>query len=167
MSTRYVWGRYGYSTHIEPTTTYVLREQLPMVGYDAGGVTLYYFTVEHGTIVNGVFVPQGGEEICYSQMMNLPTNPPPYRFSNGTVLVSGSLEWTGLYFATMTGQKMTGTQTVADKGELLGTSTSNIASAYPQDGVSGSFWYTYQGEDHIDPTEWTMYLLPRGASLSR
>ena len=38
------------------------------------------------------------------------------------------------------------------KGALQGYSSSASAGAYPQDGISGSYWYDYQGSDNIDPS---------------
>lgn len=38
------------------------------------------------------------------------------------------------------------------KGSLTGSASNASASAYPQDGGSGSNWYTYQGSDNIDAT---------------
>ena len=42
------------------------------------------------------------------------------------------------------------TETIA--GTPDGTVSSSTASAYPSNGVSGSYWYEYQGADAIDPT---------------
>ena len=38
------------------------------------------------------------------------------------------------------------------KGSLIGYSSSTSSSAYPSDGISGSYWYVYKGSDVIDPT---------------
>ena len=38
------------------------------------------------------------------------------------------------------------------KGAIQGYISNANSSAYPQDGVSGSSWYDYQGSDNIDPT---------------
>ena len=35
-------------------------------------------------------------------------------------------------------------------GDLFGYASAATNSAYPQDGVSGSYWYEYQGQDSID-----------------
>ena len=35
-------------------------------------------------------------------------------------------------------------------GAANGTATNAASSTYPQDGVSGNYWYTYQGSDNID-----------------
>ena len=35
-------------------------------------------------------------------------------------------------------------------GTLQGYASAGASSAYPQDGVSGSYWYEYQGQDNID-----------------
>ena len=39
-----------------------------------------------------------------------------------------------------------------EKGSLIGTVSNSGASTYPQDGISGNYWYTYQGQDVIDAT---------------
>ena len=36
------------------------------------------------------------------------------------------------------------------KGTPAGTVSNSSASTYPQDGISGNYWYTYQGSDSID-----------------
>ena len=36
-------------------------------------------------------------------------------------------------------------------GASLGTVSGTSQSTYPDDGVSGNYWYTYQGQDNIDP----------------
>ena len=40
----------------------------------------------------------------------------------------------------------------ASKGTANGTVSNSGASTYPQDGTSGNYWYTYQGQDVIDAT---------------
>ena len=35
-------------------------------------------------------------------------------------------------------------------GTLQGYASAAASSAYPNDGVSGSYWYEYQGQDSID-----------------
>ena len=44
------------------------------------------------------------------------------------------------------------------KGSLNGTISSISSSTYPTDGTSGSYWYTYQGSDVIDPNGVTLSL---------
>lgn len=36
------------------------------------------------------------------------------------------------------------------KGTANGTVSNSASSTYPQDGISGNYWYTYQGQDNID-----------------
>ena len=48
------------------------------------------------------------------------------------------------YRATITEQQ--------EKGSLIGPISGPSQSSYPSDGVQGSYWYTYQGSDNIDPT---------------
>lgn len=43
-------------------------------------------------------------------------------------------------------------EAVPEKGSLQGYVSSKSSSVYPQDGVSGSYWYDYQGSDNIDPS---------------
>ena len=38
------------------------------------------------------------------------------------------------------------------KGSANGTVSNSASSTYPQDGISGNYWYTYQGQDVIDAT---------------
>lgn len=49
----------------------------------------------------------------------------------------------------ITGQKISA---VGNKGTANGTVSNSGASTYPQDGISGNYWYTYQGQDSIDAT---------------
>lgn len=37
------------------------------------------------------------------------------------------------------------------KGDLIGNKSSASSDAFPMDGISGSYWYTYEGRDNIDP----------------
>lgn len=48
------------------------------------------------------------------------------------------------------------TENVDEKGSLTGYASSASAGAYPQDGISGSYWYDYQGSDNIDPSACTI-----------
>lgn len=41
---------------------------------------------------------------------------------------------------------------VKSQGDVVGTVSNSSSSAYPVDGISGSYWYTYQGSDSIDAT---------------
>lgn len=43
-------------------------------------------------------------------------------------------------------------KSVSQSSSLVGTVSSSSANAYPEDGVSGFYWYVYQGSDSIDPT---------------
>lgn len=38
-----------------------------------------------------------------------------------------------------------------ESGSFIGYTSSSSSSAYPSDGVSGSYWYEYLGSDNIDP----------------
>ena len=49
----------------------------------------------------------------------------------------------------ITGQKISA---VGNKGTAAGTVSNSASSTYPQDGISGNYWYTYQGQDSIDAT---------------
>ena len=46
--------------------------------------------------------------------------------------------------------KAYGVYSTAAKGSAAGNSSNAASSTYPQDGVSGNYWYTYQGSDNID-----------------
>ena len=45
-----------------------------------------------------------------------------------------------------------GFRRVVGKGTANGTVSNSASSTYPQDGISGNYWYTYQGQDVIDAT---------------
>lgn len=42
--------------------------------------------------------------------------------------------------------------TTKGPGVVQGSNSSSSSSAYPANGVSGSYWYSYRGSDNIDPT---------------
>lgn len=41
--------------------------------------------------------------------------------------------------------------TTESRGSFIGYASGTSQSTYPSDGVKGSYWYTYQGSDNIDP----------------
>ena len=45
-----------------------------------------------------------------------------------------------------------GTEYLYSKGSFIDTISGTSQSSYPSDGVQGSYWYTYQGSDNIDPS---------------
>ena len=57
---------------------------------------------------------------------------------------ASGISWTGA-----TGEKI---NAIPSKGTANGTVSNSGASTYPQDGISGNYWYTYQGSDVIDAT---------------
>lgn len=42
--------------------------------------------------------------------------------------------------------------TIKGAGTVQGQNTSSLSSTYPNDALSGSYWYKYKGSDSIDPT---------------
>ena len=48
--------------------------------------------------------------------------------------------------------------TTIEKGSTNGSVSSTSNSTYPTDAISGSYWYTYQGSDIIDPNSVTLSL---------
>ena len=52
------------------------------------------------------------------------------------------------------------------KTTLNGYASSASSSGYPQDGISGSYWYTFAGSDNIDPTAVSSPANPRGGEAT-
>ena len=93
------------------------------------------YPIEDINNIQGCFVNTGNETIT----LTIGT-----RFNEQYVILTefgATISLTRLYFTTETARGYS-------NGLVSGTSQ----SSYPSDGVQGSYWYTYQGSDSIDPT---------------
>ena len=178
MSTRYVWGRYEKSTVsiAEKESSVLVPDQRGqfVVGADGfnldSGKTLYYAVLDA--------LPDPGDVIELSSSTNsfaqIYTSPGDYvvfndsnsfTFSSNVTLyycpdTQGRafeispydyFEWEiRVYDSTIYREKY-GRTTEEVKGSFLDYVSGISQSSYPSDGVRGSYWYTYQGSDNIDP----------------
>lgn len=163
MSTRYVWGKYNVKESYSVSSnddTYAVR----LDGSSVIGASNY-------TISNGKFTPSGSSVTLYlGDQLNANTYPYIIDSSNnkmyGDVYSTGTIYWDYdshtkeliLYMV----QADTGNirdilfniwtcQTIQKQGSFIDNISSSSSSAYPSNGVSGSYWYKYLGSDNIDP----------------
>lgn len=164
MSTRYVWGKYSVEEKYIKTRTVITQANLINSNQsDAFAHTLYSENTEEG-----LFHSSGTGHI-------LPIENDPYKYIIDTG-IGPSADWSPImYEAKDPGWWMMSRQGVIQcyatqyddpgvefykweynlgdaKGTIQGYASSSASSTYPQDGVSGSSWYDYQGSDNIDPT---------------
>ena len=65
---------------------------------------------------------------------------------------NGVSKWEILVYESAIYREKYGRTTEEAKGSFLDYVSGSSQSSYPSDGVQGSYWYTYQGSDNIDPT---------------
>lgn len=65
---------------------------------------------------------------------------------------NGVSKWEILVYESAIYREKYGRTTEEAKGSFLDYVSGPSQSSYPSDGVQGSYWYTYQGSDNIDPT---------------
>lgn len=161
MSTRYVWGRFlivstwtkqlssisgayvigtpragaGYSFDSANGTFSLTGSQTIITEGDTQANPYQYFLFTNNNR-NLYEVPDYYKDDCYWTILN----------SNNSISLLMYPYGTHINF-----NKYEATQ-VSNKGEQNGYVSSKVNSTYPQDAVSGSYWYTYQGSDNIDPS---------------
>lgn len=159
MSTRYVWGRYELQNVWQLTKT----GSIYYAGEGRGEAVLA--GTGYSISPSGVPSLTGTETIWNNNVESSPydkayarfyTQPDKkvYKKPDG----AGTSFWDNHQFLYLkeAGQNIyydvMEPQQIPAKGSLLGTVSSSSPSAYPQNGMSGSYWYEYQGEDNVDPT---------------
>ena len=172
MSTRYVWNRYEietsytsqriYDNSVENTQKIIFCGSEPSIDEDSGlyipsgarrevSQSEFYALDSYGITTNmypyavlcqsstGV----GGDRYCEAGVKE---SYYEYRVESNKLVYSrraaGATEV--LYTFRI--------QITQEKGSLLGPVSGSSQSTYPSDGVQGSYWYTYQGSDNIDPS---------------
>lgn len=175
MSIRYVWGRYNVSQTVKETISESTKRYV--VEWRSIGLAAQQYTIdkENGVYVpdmnsgtreidnetsvstnnmNNIFVTPEGDTSGQIDYTTRITDPNPHSrhefhftdYSKGWYLrlwdYDNSRE---LYYDVY---KLTKLQTQGSKIDDISTPTSG---QYPSNGVSGSYWYVYQGQDSIDP----------------
>ena len=167
MSTRYVWGRYtAEPTLMQGTAVSYELIQVPSPhanywayssNYTLNGNTLtlhnvgsdYAWTRHSGSVPAGcVFVWTGDDKAGQDVVVNLTTDTTVRIAINNTTFYLYSNDNSSITF-NFSGS-FAGVSSGYSAGSLIGYVSANANSAYPQDGVSGSYWYEYQGQDSID-----------------
>ena len=173
MSTRYVWGKFSIAVAYEENTSTVRQTHIPIDqktvygstdGVSKDTVTGKYTLINPTAIGPGAVFGNFGSSAVMTYLAEFPTSTVVYA---GTTYMnvgnltgscwrntSGVLNYVylGQYFgpySPISCAKYEFVQT-NKKGSLQGYASAATNSAYPTDGVSGSYWYEYQGSDDID-----------------
>ena len=171
MSTRYVWNRYEietsyisqriYDNSVENTQKIIFCGSEPSIDEDSGlyipsgarrevSQSEFYALDSYGIATNmypyAVLCQSstgiGGDRYCEADVKE---SNYEYRVeSNKLVYSSRAAGATEILYTFRI-------QITQEKGSLLGSVSGTSQSIYPDDGVQGSYWYTYQGSDNIDP----------------
>ena len=179
MSTRYVWGRYekSYVSIAEKESSVLVPNQRGQFVICADGYNLDADKTLYYAILDAPPDPGDVIELSFStkSFAQIYTGPGDYvvfndsnsfTFSFGITLyycpdtqgrsfeVSpyGSSKWEILVYDSTIYREKYGRTTEEVKGSFLDYVSGTSQSSYPSDGVQGSYWYTYQGSDNIDPT---------------
>ena len=160
MSNRYVWNRYNvqyvYNVDLSETST--------------GGSTVKYTSSQSKVQMSThktsnwyeaeIIDPDGTDTISNSHSVDIANglyfqigNRTYYNNCGSTLRLAHSFG-TIIEFRTAGGMLMAipYVRYVPAAGTANGTVSNSGASTYPQDGISGNYWYTYQGQDVIDAT---------------
>lgn len=169
MSTRYVWGRYN------------IGAEMQTIDQSDGFANAWTSGSRYLTLFNLVSVSANLRstwevisciEITLPFSYNIPANT---YFDFGQELLSGTVQYTnsdkmyrsGQNAVTMSGSRRSSGSDYVDytfsenvdiceaarsKGSYISDVSGTSQSSYPEDGVQGSYWYTYQGSDNIDPS---------------
>lgn len=172
MSTRYVWNRYEietsyssqriYDNSVSNTQKIIFCGSEPSIDEDSGlyipsGVrrevsqSEFYALDSYGIATNmypyAVLCQSstgiGGDRYCEADVKESNYD---YRVeANKLVYSRGAAGATELLYTFRI-------RITQEKGSLLGPVSGTSQSSYPSDGMQGSYWYTYQGSDNIDPS---------------
>lgn len=171
MSIRYVWGRYTVNTTTDTEETSVPYVR---VGKPAWGERAYYVGEDYEINSAGTYDLVSPEPLNtgrYSEMLyaafSEKNNSTIYRrhYSRTDRWVCHSYEDEETYLpddgyeymcATLNGSPRSFDKMTIiinqSQGNFVNNITNNKQSIYPTNGVSGSYWYVYQGSDNIDPS---------------
>lgn len=174
MSTRYVWGKFSIAVAYEENTSTVRQTHIPIdqktVYGSTDGVSKDTVTGKY-TLINPTAINPGGvfgnfgSSAVMTYLAEFPTSTVVYAGTTyvDTSRLTGSCwhndgvngrdyVYLGQYFGPYTPISCAKYEFVQTnkKGTLQGYTSAAASSAYPADGVSGSYWYEYQGQDSID-----------------
>lgn len=165
MSTRYVWGRYsvantlGYdpksfaagrplASGLRSTGNYVATGNAQSCTLSGTQVTFPNTTHQ---VTDSRLEITSGDYFAY-----IGRSPANLTVPIDDVYYAGSSRRTDLFLLgsnndfTMYANNSYSAQISVARGTLQGYNSSSNSGAYPQDGVSGDYWYEYQGSDNID-----------------
>ena len=164
MSNRYVWQRFNYSTERQQ------GEQTIRVNLGRVQIAYIYITENASNVsppASASSWPANAELTDYDEVLKVygvfdDTIPHANYFSLGTDEYGPDSTY-GVYYTRYNIEaNLNGTYIVfgqpyptkviyqAIKGAASGATSNASQRTYPQDGVSGNYWYTYQGSDNID-----------------
>lgn len=167
MSTRYVWGRYSIvnSLGYDPDSlenpriiqtgayfnSYIVYADLEDCTLNGTQITFSNANVLEVTGSLNASVP-AGHYFIYSQdgTANITVPISNVFFAGPRLSASISLQSTGGGRYNVVVYNSCLAQITPVQGTLQGYISSASSGAYPQDGVSGDYWYEYQGNDNID-----------------
>lgn len=158
MSNRYVWNRYNvqYVYNIDQSET------------STGGRTVQYTSSQSKVQMSShktsnwyeaeIIDPDGTDTISNSHSVDIANGlyfqigTRTYYNNCGSTLRLAHSFGTIIEFRTAGGMLMAipYVRYVPAAGTANGTVSNSASSTYPQDGISGNYWYTYQGSDSID-----------------
>lgn len=173
MSLRYVWGRYNITQTVKETLSESTKSY--RVEWSSVGLAALEYTIDKENCIyvpgtttreidketsvstnnmNNIFVVPEGDtsgQIDYTTRIADPNPSSRHDFhftdySSGWYLRLWDYDRGGERYYDV--YKLTKSQTQGSKIDDIATPTSG---QYPSNGVSGSYWYVYQGQDSIDP----------------
>ena len=160
MSNRYVWNRYNvqYAYNIDLSESSTGGSK---VKYTASQSKVQMSSHKTGDWYEAEIVdPDGTDTISSSNSVLIENgwyfqigNRTHYNNSGSTLSLSHTFG-TIVSFRTTAGMlvSLPYVRYVPAAGTANGTVSNSASSTYPQDGISGNYWYTYQGQDVIDAT---------------
>ena len=164
MSTRYVWNRNLLADSNIPNVTYQFyyltrnRPYIDQIDFEYGYIDSTGF---HATQTSHIT----GDLHLTDSTIRLTSHLPGKVFTGDIIIdaemTSGTAGGSQTWNMSISGNEWDGTFQ-KEKGAFDGYTSSSINSAYPQDGVSGSYWYVYQGSDNIDPSRVDYVSSPQG-----
>ena len=163
MSTRYVWGRYSIASAYVKNSENTFETDIPINEKTVHVAKNYTENVNTGmfTLSNATALDTGSLSATsqFPYLMEEPTGNILYQASrngncmwrNDDVGVMDNI-YEGTLFSPYSPQTITKFEFVPtqSQGTLQGYASRGNAGAYPQDGISGNYWYEYAGSDNID-----------------
>ena len=166
MSTRYVWGRYSVANTLGYDPESHERSRTIATGLSSTGNYVATGNAQSCTLSGTqVTFPNTTHQVTTSSRLEITLgdyfayigrSPANLTVPIDDVYCSGTSKYTELFLLDlnndywMVANNCYSAQISVARGTLLGYNSSSNSGAYPQDGVSGDYWYEYQGSDNID-----------------